>query len=159
MSIMQKFRGGAPVGRIDELPAVEMAAIVYFRLWCEGEATQRQILSDFNITFGAEIGNTYYGLFSEFSNVLVMNARRKLMHHGSGCQCFGGDESAIANMIAAAAVGDQHEAALLASHLVPASDAKQLIGPAEVIGLAFSQMLERFPTPLMSKSKTPHTKH
>ena len=32
MSIHQKFRGGAPVGQMDELPLLEMSAIVYFRM-------------------------------------------------------------------------------------------------------------------------------
>jgi len=81
------------------------------------------------------------------------------MRHQETCQCFGGDESAVANMVAAAAAGDMEEALLLAGHLVPAEVAKELMKPAEEIGLAFDRMLMQFHEKFTSTHKTPKSRH
>ncbi len=155
----QGTRGSAPVGHIDELPPLEMTAIVYLRMWCEGGLSRQQVRDDFILAFGHSMGSVHSATFSSFMLLLIHKSRRKIMRHKSSCQCFGGDESAIANMIAAAAVGDIDDALLLASHLVPSETAQELIQPAEEIGLAFDQMLGQFHTKFMPTHKTPKSKH
>ena len=159
MSIHQKFRGAAPVGVLSELPPVELAAIVYFRMACASPETRDQLSQDFALAFGAVQGEFYEAMVAEFVHVLVHKSRRKIMRHEPNCKCFGGDESAIANIIAAAAAGDREEAQMLASNLVPCEVARQLVQPAEDIGLALHLMLERFPNPVFSKPLYPPTKH
>ena len=47
MSIHQTFRGAAPVGYLSELPPLELAAIVYFRMTCASQETRDQLSKDF----------------------------------------------------------------------------------------------------------------
>ncbi|KAB7615198.1 hypothetical protein F9L33_00045 [Amylibacter sp. SFDW26] len=152
-------RGAAPVGHIDELPPLEMTAIVYLRMWCEGGSSREQVHDDFILAFGHSIGSTHSATFSSFMLLLIHKSRRKIMRHQACCQCFGGDESAVANMIAAAAAGDIEDALLLASHLVPSKTAQELVKSAEEIGLAFDQMLGQFHTKFMPTHKIPKSKH
>jgi len=136
-------RGAAPIGHLHELPPLEMMVIVYLRMWCEGGPSRDQVRKDFILALGQTTGSIYSATFASFLLVLIHKSRRNIMRHQAMCQCFGGDESAIANMIAAAAAGDVQEALLLASHLVPSKTAKELMKPAEEIGLAFDLMLKR----------------
>ena len=50
MSIHQKFRGGAPVGQMDELPLLEMSVIVYFRMMASSLETDFLYLLYHHIT-------------------------------------------------------------------------------------------------------------
>jgi hypothetical protein len=159
MSIHQKFRGAAPVGQLGELPVLEMSAIVYFRMLGTSIETRQQLHQDFQLAFGRDHGIYYAAQFEEFFTFLATKSRRKVMRHEIDCTCFGGDESAIANMIALAAIGDIQEAELLASNLVPCKDAKTLVAHAEAIGLALSLMLEKYPLPVLTQPSTPSTKH
>jgi len=152
-------RGATPVGHIDELPPLEMTTILYLRLWCEGQLSREQVHDDFILAFGHSIGTQHSATFSSFMLTLVHKSRRSIMRHQTNCQCFGGDESAVANMIAAAAAGDRQDALLLASHLVPSNIAEDLVKPAEDIGLAFDQMLGQFHTKFMPTHKTPKPRH
>lgn len=114
---------------------------------------------DFAQAFGAEHGKYYAYQFELFFNLLVKNSRRQIMRHDIDCTCFGGDESAVANIISLAARGDLEEAELLASNLMACKAAKKLIAPAEEVGLALHLMLERFPLPVLSKINASRTKH
>ena len=51
MSIHQKFRGGAPVGQMDELPLLEMSAIVYFRMMASSVETRQALKKGFFVSF------------------------------------------------------------------------------------------------------------
>ena len=155
----RQYRGAAPVGHLDELPPLEMTTIVYLRMWCGGGASREQVRNDFILAFGYSTGSLHSATFSSFMMLLIHKSRRKIMRHQTHCQYFGGDESAVANMIAAAAAGDVDDALLLASHLVPADVVEELINPAEQIGLAFDQMLGQFHTKFMPTHKTPNSKH
>lgn len=155
----QEARGAAPVGHLYELPPLEMMTIVYLRMWCEGGPSRVQVRKDFIRALGQTNGSIYSSVFSSLMLVLIHKSRRKIMRHQAACQCFGGDESAIANMIAAAAAGDVAEALMLASHLVPSKIAQELMKPAEEVGLAFDQMLGQTHYPDLQTHKMPKTKH
>lgn len=159
MSIHQQFRGAAPVGQLGELPVLEMSSIVYFRMMATSIETRRQLNKDFALAFGTENGIYYAAQFENFVTDLATKSRRKIMRHDVDCTCFGGDESAIANIISLAAMGDVEEAELLASNLLPCRIAKTLVATAEEIGLALNLMLDRFTLPVLTSPNNPSTKH
>lgn len=83
------------------------------------------------------------------------------MRHGLGCKCFGGDESAFANMIAAAAGQDHEDAQLFACTLMIGHTAWPAVQLALGLGQAFLR-LSRMPdsTRLPTDSPEPtFTKH
>ena len=69
---------------------------------------------DFSLVMVEEAGATAARNFDALMPLLLTNARRPVMRHGLGCKCFGADESAFANMIAAAAGQDLEDAYLFA---------------------------------------------
>jgi hypothetical protein len=111
-------RGGAPVGILQELCPVERTAIVCLRVWCEGSEGRDIIIRDFCHVMGSQEGMAAGADLDALLSTILGNARRPIMRHGSGCSCFGGDESAFAQLIAAAAQQDRDDAMLFAGLLV-----------------------------------------
>jgi len=133
-------RGAAPVGMLHELPPVELGAIIYLRAWCQGGATRQMIGRDFSLVMGEEAGATAARNFDALMTVLLNTARRPVMRHGLGCKCFGGDESAFANMIAAAAAQDHEDAHLFACTLMTGHGAWPAVQLALGLGPAFLRL-------------------
>jgi len=133
-------RGAAPVGMLHELPPVELAAIVYLRAWCEGGAARQMIGRDFSLVMGEESGATATRNFDALMTMLLKNARRPVMRHGLGCKCFGGDESAFANMIAAVTAQDHEDAHLFACTLMTGHAAWPAVQLALGLGQAFLRL-------------------
>ena len=150
MTIHQKFRGGAPVGQMDELPLLEMSVIVYFRMMASSLETRQALKKYFLLAFGEDHGLYYSNKFEEFYIKLATQSRRKIMHHELNCKCFGGDESVVANMISLAAMGNIKDAELLAFNLVSGNLVKEIVSYSEDIGLGLRLMLDRFPIPIIS---------
>jgi hypothetical protein len=125
---------------LHELPPVELAAIVYLRAWCEGGAARQMIGRDFNLVMGEEAGATAAWNFDALMAILLNNARRSVMRHGLGCKCFGGDESAFANMIATAAGQDLEDAHLFACTLMTGHAAWPAVQLALSLGQAFLRL-------------------
>ena len=159
MNVYENFRGAAPVGQLEELPLLEMTAIIYFRMMAGSFKTRKALEKDFTLAFGADHGGYYFKRFEEFFVCLATKSRRKVMHHEVECTCFGGDESVIANMISLAAIGDIKDAELFAYNLVSGDTAVTLVAHADNIGLALRIMLERYPVPIFSLSQKPPTTH
>ncbi|WP_047996524.1 hypothetical protein [Puniceibacterium sp. IMCC21224] len=130
-------RGAAPVGFLQELAGPELAAILYMRSWCEGGAAKERITSDFRQMLGEGDAWTAVTEFDELMRTTLGGARRPLMRHAVNCKCFGGDESAFANMVAAAAVQDTDEAMLFACNLLNANAAFQVVRMARALGPMF----------------------
>lgn len=133
-------RGAAPVGFLHELPQVELAAIVYLRAWCEGEEDRQIIGKDFRLVMGNSAGDTATDDFDTLMDMLLNNARRPVMRHGLACRCFGGDESAFAHMVAAAAGQDREDAMLFASTLVTGQAAWAIAELAMGVGQVFLRL-------------------
>jgi hypothetical protein len=133
-------RGAAPVGQLSELPHVELAAIVYLRAWCEGGPDREIIAKDFRLVMGDAAGLLASADFDALMATLLHKARRPVMRHGLGCKCFGGDESAFANMIAAAAGQDREEAMLFASILIKGDTAWAAVQKALQLGQVFLRL-------------------
>jgi len=154
-------RGAAPVGFLHELPPVELAAIVYLRAWCEGGAARQMIGRDFGLVMGEEAGATAARNFDALMTLLLNNARRPVMRHGLGCKCFGGDESAFANMIAAAAGQDLEDAHLFACTLITGHAVWPAVQMALGLGQAFLRLARmpdsaRMPTHIPEPTFTKH---
>lgn len=140
MTVHAPPRGGAPVGMLAELPAVEVGAVLYLRLWCDGQDSQRRIRADFAATLGAGAGDTAWRCFEDLCSLCVRHGRRPLMRHHLGCKCLGADEACFANFIAAAGEGQREDAMLLASLIVRPDMAPCLVGLAERFGLTLRRM-------------------
>ncbi len=97
----QVSRGAAPIGHMLELPPLEMMAIVYLHMWCEGGPSR--VRKDSILALGQTNGPIYSSEFLSLMLVLIHKSHRRIMRDQATLQCFGGDESSIANMIAAAA--------------------------------------------------------
>jgi hypothetical protein len=133
-------RGAAPVGFLHELPPVELAAIIYLRAWCEGGSSRQIIDKDFCLVMGKEAGAKADRSFDALMAMFLNNARRPVMRHGLGCKCFGGDESAFANMIAAAAGQDREDAQLFACTLMTGHAIWSAVQLALGLGQAFLRL-------------------
>ena len=129
-------RGGAPVGMMADLPVVEKGAILFLRLWCEGAQGQRQVAQDFALAFGPDRAVVETERLATLIRVVLGGVRRPLMRHGTDCQCFGGDESAFANLVAASVVGEREDAMVFALALMTPDRAFDAVTAAEGFGLA-----------------------
>lgn len=133
-------RGGASVGHLAELPEVERGAVLFLRQWCLGDAARAVIARDFALVFGIERGTRVAERQDRLMRLMLGRARRPLMRHADGCACLGGDESAFAQMVAAAASGDHEDAALFAMTLIAAPAVPEAVALAEEIGLAYAEI-------------------
>ncbi len=138
-------RGGAPVGHLAELPDVERGAVLFLRKWCSGEAARTTIALDFARVFGAAHGSDLTMALDDLMHLMLCQARRPLMHHADGCTCLGGDESAFAQMVAAAASGDAEDATLFALTLIAGPAVPRTIVLAEQLGLAYADIFSPLP--------------
>ena len=133
-------RGAAPVGVLHELPPVELAAIVYLRAWCEGGQDRAMIAKDFRLVMGDAAAADVIEDFDLLMTTLLGGARRPVMRHAMGCKCFGGDESAFANLIAAAAGRDSEDALLFAGTLASSRYAWDVVQVALRLGQVFLRL-------------------
>lgn len=158
MTIANRNRGGAPVGHIADLDAVEAAAVMYFRLWCDGPEAQARVRSEFLAALGADHGQSAFRSFEHLCDLCVRLGRRPLMRHDLTCQCLGADEACFATFVAAATASDREDAFLIATILVRADVAICLIDHAQAFGLALKRMALRsaLPMPMPRHQSTFH---
>ncbi len=152
-------RGGAPVGHLAELGAVEAAAVIYWRLWAEGLEGQRRVAAEFCGTLGEVAGTNAIDAFAQIFDMCARHGRRPLMRHGIDCKCLGADESCIANFIGYASECRREDAALIATLLVTPDLCMPLAALAQTYGLALRRMaLAPLPTPIETHqtNKTVH---
>lgn len=133
-------RGGAPVGFMTELDAIEAASVIYLRLWNSGPEAQVQVWNDLARGLGAERGKTALRSFETLCATCAQHGRRPLMRHSVHCKCIGADESCFANFIATAATGEREDAMLIATLLVRPDVAPLVASLAADFGLALMQM-------------------
>ena len=138
-------RGGAPVGFLTELSPVEVAAVLYLRLWSDGDVGRSQMYADFRQALGADYGRRQQAAFCELCEMCVEHGRRPLMRHHLTCTCLGADESCFANFIASAAEGSREDAILIATLIVRPDIAFGLVDLAQQVGLAFRRMVPAGP--------------
>ncbi|WP_226782617.1 hypothetical protein [Oceaniglobus trochenteri] len=134
------LRGAAPVGHLEELPPVELCAILYLRGWCHGGAHKDRIGADFRLVLDAEGADAAFGRFGDLMSSALSGCRRPLMRHSVDCRCFGGDECAFAHLIAAAAGGDNDDAMLFACTLLRPAAAFDVVQQANALGPVFLRL-------------------
>ncbi len=159
MNDAQTKRGGAPVGYIAELDAIEAASVIYLRLWADGPVSRAQVKSDFATALGVDQGNRAVRTFEQLCSLCASHGRRPLMHHSVQCKCLGADESCFANFIAAAAGGEREDAMLFASLLVRVDVAPMIVSCAADFGLALKRMRLAAPVDLVPMNIHPTTLH
>ena len=160
MSVVSHNRGGAPVGFITELDAVEAASVIYLRLWCDGPDAQAQVWNDFASGLGPDQGRKALKSFEDLCSLCTRHGRRPLMRHSVQCKCLGADESCFANFIATAAIGEREDAMLIATLLVRPDVAPLIASLAADVGHAFMRMRLSAPRDIATHSKeTPKTLH
>ncbi len=147
MTETQAKRGGAPVGYITELPAVEAASVIYLRLWCSGPDSQAHVWQDFRQALGAQTGRKALQSLKELCGLCASHGRRPLMRHAVNCKCLGADEACFANFIATAAEGAREDAMMIATLLVRPDMAGMITALATDVGLALKRMGLRAATP------------
>jgi hypothetical protein len=128
-------RGAAPVGLLHELPLVESMAILFLRSWCQGGLARAGIAQDFDLVLSQSEAVAALYNFDSLMGLVLSHARRNLMRHDIGCACFGGDESAFANLIGAAVAGDTDDSMLFATNL--------LLGPAAFDAVMLARALAK----------------
>ncbi len=141
-------RGGAAVGQLQELPPVELTAVLYLRAWCEGGAHRDRIAQDFRLLLGDETGCRRFEDFDSLLRLCLSNARCPLVRHGLTCRCFGGHESVFAQMIAAAAAQDREDAMMFAATFLNGQAAWQAVQLADDLGQVFLRIARRTPKEL-----------
>ncbi len=146
-------RGAAPVGTLHELPPVELAAIVYLRAWCQGSDDRHIVARDFRLVTDAAEAAAAIGDFDALMGTLLAHPRRPFMRRQLGCACFGGDESAFANLIAAAARRERDDSMLFAGILMTAPAVWPAIMMAERLGHVFLR-LARVPSSAAAPAPT-----
>ncbi|NNU79136.1 hypothetical protein HMH01_01675 [Halovulum dunhuangense] len=147
MTDRSRIRGGAPVGQVSQLDAVETGAVYALRLWFDGPEAQAEVWNSFASTLGPKAGRTALQALEQLFEILVRHGRRPLMRHDVACKCLGADEAFFATLIATAADGDREEAAMIASTLVRADMALFVAEPAQVFGLALKRLGMGTPQP------------
>ncbi len=140
MSTQHKQRGGAPVGYITELDAIEAASVIYLRLWSDGDDARAQVRNDFLTALGPVQGHKALRSFEDLCGLCVRHGRRPLMHHAVQCKCLGADESCFANFVAVAADGEREDALLIATLLVRPDVAPLIASCAFDFGIALKRM-------------------
>lgn len=147
-------RGGAPVGHLRELGAVEQAAVLCLRGWCDSN-TREDIEAGFRLALGPAAEEALAD-FDALMATATRCARRPLMRHDITCRCIGGDECAFAHLMAAAAQQDTEEATLFACALVRGPAAFEVVRLAGAFGPALLRMARTAPIDQPSPSAFTH---
>lgn len=140
MSAKAQMRGGAAVGMLAELDAVETYAVQCLRYWYSGPDERERVCADLFEFLGADSGAAAIEALEQICELCVRHGRRPLMRHQISCKCLGADEACFASFIGAASEGEREDAMLLASLIVRPDFAPCLTGLAEQLGVALRQI-------------------
>ena len=153
------LRGGAPVGLLADLDAIEAGAVLYLRLWTSGAAARQQMLVEFGRAIGPEGAHATLNSLGHICDLCTRHGRRPIMRHGITCKCLGSDEACFANLITLAARGDREDAMLIATLMVRPDMAPALSGLAETFGLGVTRLTRRHaPAARVSATHAGHEK-
>ena len=136
MSMIEGRAGGTPVAALDDLTELERRVVGYLRQWCASPCGQAAVWNELAVAAGPLPGRRALEAFEGLLAALASHARRPLTHHAVGCSCVGGDEAAIAALVAAAAAGEREDAALVAAALVRGRGIEETVRAAEAAGAA-----------------------
>ncbi|MFS4582510.1 hypothetical protein [Phaeobacter sp. C3_T13_0] len=140
-------RGGATVGLLTDLPALEATAVRHLRHWFSGAETRIALQHELQTSLGPVLGRQAYENFGRLCNFCVSEGRRPLVRHGMTCTCLGADENCFANLVAAAAHGEYEDATLFAALIVQPAKAQRAAVLAAKIGMVLDKMGEQQTSP------------
>ncbi|WP_324752045.1 hypothetical protein [Roseovarius sp. Pro17] len=159
MNGAQNTRGGATVGYVAELDAIEAASVIYLRLWSDGPEAQTRVWNDFAAGLGVGGGRRAVQSFEMLCSLCTQYGRRLLVRHAVRCKCLGADESCFANFVAMAAEGKREDAMLIATLLVRADVAPLVVACAADFGRALKRMHLNAPRDITAINMAPTTLH
>ncbi|MEO0681280.1 MAG: hypothetical protein AAF192_12805 [Pseudomonadota bacterium] len=133
-------RGAAVVGRLHDLRHVELASVMFLRLWCDGAAGQAKVRAEVVGLLGAADGQAWLRRFEDLLIVATRRGRRPLVRRAAGCACLCGDEALFATLVSTAAELEREEAAMLAALVVRADAALSLAQLAADVGIGIKRM-------------------
>lgn len=157
MTYQVSIRGAAPVGRISDLPPLEVSTVLYLRLWCDGPRAQEQVWNDFAGRLGPAAGREAVRALEDLCSLCARHGRRAFMRHQPTCECLGADEACFANLVAHAVEGEREDALLIATLLVRPDVSLLLASAAQTFGLALKRMALR--ADHRAQQATPQTLH
>ncbi|HBZ44017.1 MAG TPA: hypothetical protein DEO85_08185 [Maritimibacter sp.] len=131
-------RGGAAVARLEDMGAIEAGAVLCMRLWSEGPGSPDR--AAFERDFGRFGGHIALGATGAICTMCRDTGRRALLRHHLQCGCVGVDEACLAQLVAAALDGERNDAMMLATLMVRADYAPQLVDCAVRAGAALSRL-------------------
>ncbi|AHD10396.1 hypothetical protein [Phaeobacter gallaeciensis] len=140
-------RGGATVGLLTDLPALEAMAVRNLRHWFNGPDSRIALRQDLQAALGPVLGRQAYENFGRLCNFCVTEGRRPLVRHGMTCTCLGADENCFANLVGAAAHGEYEDANLFAALIVQPQQAQRATVLAAKIGLILDQLSDHATSP------------
>lgn len=137
-TLLEDRRGGAAVGRIVDLGAIEAGAVLCLRLWHEAPASPERM--DFERNMGRFGGRTALDAIGGICAIWQEFGRRPMVRHHLRCDCLGADEACVAQLVQAALLGDRDDAMMLATLMVRADHAPRLVAHAERAGAALARL-------------------
>jgi hypothetical protein len=139
MSSAALSRGGATVGSLSGLPALEAEAVLCLRHWFSGPEARRRMQAQLTANLGTAGAEDALKHFGQLCQLCLSHGRRPLVRHGLHCDCLGADENVFANLIASAAEGERADAMMMASLIVAPQMAPGLMSAATEFGQALKQ--------------------
>lgn len=139
-------RGGAAVGLLKDLTALEAGAVRYFRYWFSGQQAQAELHQAFHSALGPDLAKCAFDSFGQLCDFCITHGRRPLIRHGMTCSCLGADENCFANLVAAATQGEAEDADLLAALIVTPQQAQTLSALAAQTGVLLQEITGRQPS-------------
>jgi hypothetical protein len=135
-----RARGGAAVGALSDLGAIEAGTVLCLRLWSDGPEGQQQVWTQFAAALGPQDGRVALKGFETLYRLCVTHGRRPLMRRCVGCSSVGADEACFAAFVAAACEGEREDALMIAMLLVRPDIAPGLVASAGALGLALKRL-------------------
>ena len=133
-------KGGAPVGKIEDLSDEEFLSIYFYRCWLDGVEGQKRIEAELRVNFGYEKGYKLFNDINSLFQLLSKTVRRNLARHNIDCNCVGADESCFSQLVIRAANNEREDAMLIATLLADVHFASKIVDLAEKFGLGMKYM-------------------
>jgi hypothetical protein len=117
------------------LDRTQALSVLLMRDWFEGPEGRARAGDLFREALGPAPGSAILD-WADFAEVLCDRVRRPLMRHDLRCDCVGGDEAVVAQLLSLAAEGAREDAMMILSLIVPGDRLLPALHCAERAGLA-----------------------
>lgn len=128
------------VGRLIDLTQIEMAAVIYLRLWFTSTAGKERVRQNLAMGLGGRRASQALAAFERLCFFVVRHGYYRIVPAPFGCQCINAAEAVFANFVANAAASRHDDAMVIALLLVGEDAAEAVMLSAESFGLALWQI-------------------